>query len=155
MRALEDASRPYIVAGRNRDALSTRLAAERESAAVQRRIHPCRPKDMPYVSFYAMSKRRAAAQNWYGLPLEERIRLMHAQGITGRKFAGRLQQVITGSVGLDRWEWGVTMFAKDPLDFKKLAAETRFDEVSSRYAEYGEVYVGKVVGAGEWASGIA
>src|SRR5687768_13182717 len=71
---------------RHRDALSARLAAERESAAVQRRIHPCRPKDMPYVSFYAMSKRRAAAQNWYGLPLEERIRLMHAQGITGRKF---------------------------------------------------------------------
>jgi chlorite dismutase len=90
-----------------------------------------------------MSKRRQAGQNWYTLSLEERSRLMQSHGMTGRRYAGRVQQVITGAIGLDAWEWGVTLFAKDPLDFKKLVTDMRFDEVSAKYAEFGEFFVGK------------
>ena len=100
---------------------------------------------MPYVCFYPMSKRRDAAQNWYTLSLDERSRLMHAHGLTGRRFAGRVQQVITGAIGLDKWEWGVTLFARDPLEFKKLVTDMRFDEVSAKYAEFGDFYVGRII----------
>jgi chlorite dismutase len=92
-----------------------------------------------------MSKRREPDQNWYTLSLDERSRLMHAHGLTGRRYAGRVQQVITGAIGLDAWEWGVTLFAKDPLDFKKLVTDMRFDEVSAKYAEFGEFFVGKLI----------
>ena len=100
---------------------------------------------MPYVCFYPMSKRRGESQNWYTLSLDERSRLMQAHGLTGRRYAGKVQQVITGAIGLDAWEWGVTLFAKDPLDFKKLVTDMRFDEVSAKYAEFGDFYVGKVI----------
>jgi hydrogen peroxide-dependent heme synthase len=125
-------------------ALAERSAAERASAHVTRRLYPGRPADMPYVCFYPMSKRRDAVQNWYTLSLDERSRLMLAHGLTGRRYAGKVQQVITGAIGLDAWEWGVTLFAKDPLDFKRLVTDMRFDEVSARYAEFGEFYVGKM-----------
>jgi chlorite dismutase len=92
-----------------------------------------------------MSKRRNEEQNWYALPLEERSRLMQAHGRIGRKYVGRVLQIITGSIGLSDWEWGVTLFAHDLLDVKKLVTEMRFDEVSAHYAEFGEFYVGKVV----------
>jgi chlorite dismutase len=91
-----------------------------------------------------MSKRRNVDQNWYTLSLEERSRLMHAHGLTGRRYAGRVQQIITGAIGFENWEWGVTLFAKDPMTFKKLVTDMRFDEVSAKYAEFGEFYVGKV-----------
>jgi peroxiredoxin len=126
-------------------ALEGRVAAERASEHVKRRLYPQLPSDMQYVSFYPMSKRRAPDQNWYALTLEERSRLMQAHGLTGRRYAGRIQQVITGAIGLDAWEWGVTLFAKDPLDFKKLVTDMRFDEVSARYAEFGSFYVGKII----------
>ena len=126
-------------------ALSNRSAAERESAHVNRRLYPELPGDMPYVCFYPMSKRRDALQNWYTLSLDERSRLMQAHGLTGRRYAGRVQQVITGAIGLDAWEWGVTLFAKDPLDFKKLVTDMRFDEVSAEYAEFGDFYVGRII----------
>jgi chlorite dismutase len=100
---------------------------------------------MPYVSFYPMSKRREAAQNWYALTLDERSRLMHAHGLTGRRYAGKVQQVITGAIGLDKWEWGVTLFARDPVEFKKLVTDMRFDEVTAKYAEFGDFYVGKII----------
>lgn len=116
--------------------------SEREGPHVRRRLYPPLPADMPYVCFYPMSKRRDAGQNWYTLPLAERARMMQAHGVTGRKYAGRVQQIITGAIGFDRWEWGVTLFAKDPLDFKKLVTEMRFDEVSAKYAEFGDFYVG-------------
>lgn len=116
---------------------------ERANPYVQRRLYPVRPDGMPYVSFYPMSKRRAAGQNWYALPIEERSRMMHEHGLTGRRYAGRVQQIITGAIGFDEWEWGVTLFASDPLDFKKLVSEMRFDEASAEYAEFGEFYVGK------------
>jgi peroxiredoxin len=126
-------------------ALSERSEAERASPHVRRRLFPDLPVGMPYVCFYPMSKRRDESQNWYTLSLDERSRLMQSHGVTGRRYAGRVQQVITGAIGLDAWEWGVTLFAKDALDFKKLVTDMRFDEVSARYAEFGDFYVGKIV----------
>lgn len=134
----------------HREAMSTRVDAERASAHVQRRLFPPLPADMPYVCFYPMSKRRAPGQNWYALPLEERSRLMMAHGMTGRGYAGRVVQVITGAIGLDAWEWGVTLFAADPLAFKKIVTDMRFDEVSAQYADFGEFFVGRVSSAKEW-----
>jgi peroxiredoxin len=133
-----------------REAMDARVAAERASAHVQRRLFPPLPPEMPYVCFYPMSKRRTPGQNWYALPLEERSRLMMAHGMTGRGYAGRVMQVITGAIGFDAWEWGVTLFAAEPLTFKKIVTDMRFDEVSAEYAEFGEFFVGKVRGAGEW-----
>lgn len=129
-----------------RQELSEKVAAERESDHVRRRLYPPLPADMPYVSFYPMSKRRDAGQNWYTLSLDERSRLMQAHGLTGRRYAGRVQQIITGSIGFEGWEWGVTLFARDPLDIKKLVTDMRFDEVSARYAEFGEFFVGRIGG---------
>ena len=126
-------------------ALADRARAERDSAHVRRRLYPELPADMPYVTFYPMSKRRDAVQNWYTLTLDERSRLMQAHGLTGRRYAGKVQQVITGAIGLDKWEWGVTLFARDPLEFKKLVTDMRFDEVSAKYAEFGDFYVGKII----------
>jgi chlorite dismutase len=131
-------------------ALAERSAAEAATPHVRRRLFPQVPADMPYVCFYPMSKRRAPNQNWYSLRLEERSRLMYSHGLVGRRYAGRVMQIITGAIGLDAWEWGVTLFAKDPLDFKKLVTEMRFDEASARYADFGSFYVGKRVDAGEW-----
>jgi chlorite dismutase len=125
--------------------LAGRVAAERDSDHVKRRLYPTLPADMPYVCFYPMSKRRDADQNWYTLTLDERSRLMHSHGLTGRRYAGRVQQVITGAIGFDAWEWGVTLFGKDPLDFKKLVTDMRFDEVSAKYAEFGDFYVGRII----------
>ena len=128
-----------------------RLKAERESEHTKRRLYPKIPADMPYVSFYPMSKRRDTGQNWYTLPLEHRAKLMHSHGLTGRRYAGRVVQIITGAIGLDKWEWGVTLFAKDPLEFKKLVTEMRFDEASAKYAEFGDFYVGRLTSPEEWA----
>jgi peroxiredoxin len=128
-------------------ALRARADEERNSPHVNRRLYPQVPPDMPYVSFYPMSKRRDEGQNWYGLSLDERSRLMQTHGATGRRYAGRVQQIITGAIGLDKWEWGVTLFARDPLDFKKLVTDMRFDEVSARYAEFGDFFVGKLISA--------
>jgi chlorite dismutase len=125
--------------------IAERAKIERESPHIKRRLYPQRPAEMPYVCFYPMSKRRDAGQNWYGLSLDERSRLMHAHGLTGRRYAGKVQQVISGAIGLDAWEWGVTLFARDPLDFKKLVTEMRFDEVSAQYALFGDFYVGKLL----------
>lgn len=119
--------------------------SELESAHVRRRLFPPIPDANSWVCFYPMSKRRAVGQNWYELDLEERSRLMYTHGLTGRRYAGRVRQVITGAIGLDDWEWGVTLFADDPLVFKELVTEMRFDEVSARYAEFGSFEVGRVV----------
>ncbi|GGJ10167.1 putative heme-dependent peroxidase [Alicyclobacillus cellulosilyticus] len=105
------------------------------------RLQPALP-DMQYVCFYPMSKRRQGSDNWYMLPMEERRRLMKSHGQIGRQYAGKVVQMISGSVGLDDWEWGVTLFADDPLHFKKLVYEMRFDEASARYADFGPFYVG-------------
>jgi peroxiredoxin len=135
-----------------RAAIEARAAAERTSPHVQRRLYPDLPADMPVVCFYPMSKKRHPGENWYALSLEERSRLMQAHGATGRRYAGRVQQVITGAIGLDAWEWGVTLFAKDPLDIKRLVTDMRFDEVSARYAEFGPFYVGERTTPDAWVS---
>lgn len=95
-----------------------------------------------YICFYPMDRRRGEDHNWYMQPLPERAKMMHLHGMVGRRYAGVVRQIITGSVGLDDWEWGVTLFAADPLVFKKLIYEMRFDEVSAVYAEFGEFFVG-------------
>ena len=132
--------------------IEARVAAERASPHVQRRLYPELPADMPVVCFYPMSKKRHPGENWYELSLDERSRLMQAHGMTGRRYAGRVQQVITGAIGLDAWEWGVTLFARDALDIKKLVTDMRFDEVSARYAEFGPFYVGERVSPDSWLS---
>jgi chlorite dismutase len=126
-------------------ALAERVTVERGSQQVRRRLYPELPEKMPYVCFYPMSKRRDASQNWYTLPLDERSRLMQSHGLTGRRYAGKVQQIISGAIGLDAWEWGVTLFAQDPLEFKKLVTDMRFDEVSAKYAEFGDFYVGRII----------
>ncbi|MFL5606666.1 MAG: hydrogen peroxide-dependent heme synthase [Gemmatimonadaceae bacterium] len=133
-----------------RTEMEARVADERASEHVQRRLFPTQPEDMPYVCFYPMSKKRDPQQNWYTLTLEERSRLMRAHGATGRGYAGRVVQVISGAIGFDAWEWGVTLFAGEPLTFKKIVTDMRFDEVSAEYAQFGEFFVGKRVTPGEW-----
>ncbi len=114
-----------------------------DSPYVQARLYPEIPPHSAYVCFYPMSKKRQGGDNWYMVPAAERGELMRAHGRTGRRYAGRVTQIVTGSMGLDDWEWGVTLFSDDPLEFKKLVYEMRFDEVSARFAEFGPFYVGR------------
>ena len=102
-----------------------------------------------YVCFYPMNKRRGEAKNWYRVPFEERGRMMREHGKIGRHYAGAVTQIISGSIGFDDWEWGVDLFADDPLVFKKLIYEMRFDEASADYAEFGAFYVGLQFDAAE------
>jgi peroxiredoxin len=95
-----------------------------------------------YVCFYPMNKRRGEAKNWYAVPVEDRARMMRDHGVIGRHYAGAVTQIISGSIGFDDWEWGVDLFADDPLVFKKLIYEMRFDEASAWYAEFGTFYMG-------------
>jgi peroxiredoxin len=95
-----------------------------------------------YVCFYPMNKRRGEEKNWYMVSVEERGRMMREHGLIGRRYAGAVTQIISGSIGFDDWEWGVDLFADDPLVFKKLIYEMRFDEASAWYAEFGTFYVG-------------
>jgi hydrogen peroxide-dependent heme synthase len=127
-----------------------RLRAERESPHTRRRLYPERPAGTPYLSFYPTSKRRDPAQNWYTLPLQERCELMRRHALTGRRHAGRVRQIITGAIGLDSWEWGVTLFTDDPLELKRVVTDMRYDEASAKYAEFGDFYVGRVVEPRSW-----
>jgi chlorite dismutase len=109
-----------------------------------------------YLCFYPMNRRRGEEKNWYTLPMEERARQLEEHGTVGRRYAGTVRQVITGSIGFDDWEWGVDLFAEDPLVFKKLIYEMRFDEVSAVYADFGTFYVGVRFPAAkldEWLNG--
>jgi len=110
------------------------------------RLHPrLPPADKPVVCFYPMSKRRETIGNWYALPYAERERLMFGHGKKAREFSGRVVQLVTGSTGLDDWEWAVTLFADDMAAIKACVHELRFDEASSVYAEFGPFLVGLVV----------
>lgn len=112
------------------------------AAMIESRLKPAIP-NKKYVCFYPMNKRRDGIENnWYILPVEERRRMMKAHGLVGRKYAGKVIQMIGGSIGLDDWEWGVTLFADDPLVFKHIVTEMRFDEVSAKYADFGAFTVG-------------
>jgi hydrogen peroxide-dependent heme synthase len=133
-------------------ALAEMAAAELASPHIQARLYPQVPQEMRYVSFYPMSKRRVHPDNWYALPVAERNRLMREHGLSGRRYAGKIFQVITGSVGFDDWEWGVTLFARDPLEFKRIVTEMRYDEASTRYGEFGEFFVGMRLERDGWAA---
>jgi len=119
--------------------IECKLARHRE--AMQPRLFPQIPPNR-YACFYPMDRRRGEDKNWYTLPIEERARQMGEHGLVGRRYAGEVKQIITGSIGFDDWEWGVDLFADDPLVFKKLIYEMRFDEVSAVYALFGQFYVG-------------
>ena len=95
-----------------------------------------------YVCFYPMNKRRGESVNWYSEPFERRASMMREHGMIGRHYSGKVTQVISGSIGYDDWEWGVDLFAQDPLVFKKLIYEMRFDEASAKFAEFGSFYTG-------------
>jgi peroxiredoxin len=109
------------------------------------RLHPqLPPVGKTALCFYPMSKRREPEQNWYTLPYDERRELMYGHGAKGREYAGRILQVITGSTGLDDWEWGVTLFASDPVDLKQCVYDMRFDRASAVYAEFGPFVTGLI-----------
>jgi hydrogen peroxide-dependent heme synthase len=125
------------------------LAKQRQAAAP--RLWPEIPQRR-YLCFYPMNKFRGEARNWYSEPIRERQRMMREHGMIGRHYAGRVNQIISGSIGLDDWEWGVDLFADDPLVFKKLVYEMRFDEASAVYGLFGTFYVGLRFPAGQLAS---
>jgi len=118
------------------------LDEQLEKEYTKKRLYPRQPEGMPFICFYPMNKRRNVGQNWYTLGLAERARLMQEHGSTGRAYAGKVSQIISGSVGLDDWEWAVTLFASDPIHFKTLVTEMRYDEVTSVYGEFGSFWVG-------------
>ena len=115
------------------------LARQRE--AMHPRLFPEIPSSR-YICFYPMDRKRGEDKNWYLLPMAERQRQMHEHGMIGRRYAGQVKQIISGSIGFDDWEWGVDLFAGDPLVFKKLIYEMRFDEVSAVYALFGAFMIG-------------
>jgi peroxiredoxin len=119
----------------------TEQALEQQRKAMQPRLWPEIPAKR-YCCFYPMDKKRGEIKNWYEVPIRDRQRLMHEHGLIGRKYAGLVKQIISGSIGFDDWEWGVDLFADDPLVFKKLIYEMRFDEASSAYALFGSFYIG-------------
>lgn len=114
---------------------------ERMANYLKHRLYPVLP-DWPVICFYPMSKRRSGEDNWYSLDFEARSELMAGHARVGRTYSGRILQLITGSTGLDEHEWGVTLLAKDTIDVKAIIYEMRFDEVSARYAEFGDFYIG-------------
>lgn len=111
----------------------------------QARLYPDFPPEGKLAfCFYPMSKRRLPGDNWYQLSFDERVALMSEHGKSGRNFAGRIVQLITGSTGLDDYEWGVSLFGLSPIDLKDCVYTMRFDEASARYAEFGPFYMGLV-----------
>jgi chlorite dismutase len=113
----------------------------RQRTAMAPRLWPRIPESK-YVCFYPMDRRRGESVNWYREPMAERQRMMAEHGLVGRRYAGEVRQIISGSIGFDDWEWGVDLFADDPLVFKRLIYEMRFDEVSAVYALFGTFYIG-------------
>jgi chlorite dismutase len=114
---------------------------DRMAHYLKHRLYPVLP-DWPVICFYPMSKRRNGADNWYALDFAARKKLMAGHARVGRTYSGRILQLITGSTGLDEFEWGVTLLAKDTIDIKSIVYEMRFDEVTARYGEFGDFYIG-------------
>ena len=114
---------------------------ERQRQAMAPRLWPEIPP-AKYLCFYPMDRKRGETVNWYTEPMADRQRMMHEHGMIGRRYAGEVRQIISGSIGFDDWEWGVDLFADDPLVFKKLIYEMRFDQVSAVYALFGTFFVG-------------
>ncbi|MGD0295066.1 MAG: hydrogen peroxide-dependent heme synthase [Terracidiphilus sp.] len=114
---------------------------ERASAAMAPRLFPAVP-DAKYLCFYPMDRKRGETVNWYTVPFSERQRMMHEHGLIGRRYGDVVKQIISGSIGMDDWEWAVDLFADSPVVFKKLIYEMRFDEVSAVYALFGQFFIG-------------
>jgi chlorite dismutase len=114
---------------------------QRQSAAMAPRLYPAVP-EAKYLCFYPMDRKRGEQVNWYTVPFAERQRMMHEHGLIGRRYGDVVKQIISGSIGMDDWEWGVDLFADDPVVFKKLIYEMRFDEVSAVYALFGQFFIG-------------
>jgi len=114
---------------------------KRGAEAMAPRLFPAVP-DAKYLCFYPMDRKRGEQVNWYTVPFAERQRMMHEHGMIGRRYGDQVKQIITGSIGMDDWEWGVDLFAEDPVVFKKLIYEMRFDEVSAVYALFGQFFIG-------------
>ncbi|GAA5123591.1 heme-dependent peroxidase [Luteolibacter yonseiensis] len=114
---------------------------ERMAHYLKHRLYPVLP-DWPVICFYPMAKRRNGGDNWYSLDFEARKNLMAGHARVGRTYSGRILQLITGSTGLDEYEWGVTLLAKDTIDVRHIVYEMRFDEVTARYGEFGDFYIG-------------
>jgi len=128
---------------------------ERQAVALAPRLRPSVP-DAKYLCFYPMNRRRSEQSNWYTVPFSERQRMMHEHGMIGRRYANEIRQIITGSIGMDDWEWGVDLFSENPLSFKKIIYEMRFDEVSAVYGEFGEFFIAlrlPVEKLGSWLQG--
>lgn len=136
--------------------------AERETLDRQRnamavRLHPEMPPAR-YLCFYPMDRKRGEQKNWYVESFADRQRMMHEHGLIGRKYGGIIKQVISGSIGFDDWEWGVDLFSEDPIPFKQIIYEMRFDEASALYALFGPFFIGLRVaskGLGAFMSGDA
>ena len=130
-------------------------ALARARDAMASRLFPAIP-ETKYACFYPMDRKRGEHTNWYTVPFAERQRMMHLHGLIGRRYGDRVKQIISGSIGMDDWEWGVDLFAEDPVVFKKLIYEMRFDEVSALYALFGQFFVGvrlPVEGLSKWLEG--
>jgi peroxiredoxin len=128
---------------------------KRGAEAMKPRLWPGVP-EAKYLCFYPMDRKRGEAVNWYTVPFPERQRMMHEHGMIGRRYADQVKQIITGSIGMDDWEWGVDLFADDPVVFKKLIYEMRFDQVSAVYALFGQFFLGvrlPVEKLGRWLEG--
>ncbi|MEE8077148.1 MAG: hydrogen peroxide-dependent heme synthase, partial [Candidatus Binatia bacterium] len=115
------------------------LAEQRKGLAP--RLFPKIPP-LRHLCFYPMGRKRGETKNWYQVPMKERQRMLHEHGLVGRRYSGKVRQIISGSMGFDDWEWGVDLFADEPVEFKKIVYEMRFDEVSAVYALFGSFYVG-------------
>ncbi len=113
----------------------------RQGAAMRSRLFPVLPKSK-YLCFYPMDRLRSETSNWYTLPMRERQRMMDEHSSIGRRYADQVKQIISGSIGFDDWEWAVDLFSDDPLVFKKLIYEMRFDQVSAVYGEFGPFHIG-------------
>lgn len=120
----------------------------RQAAAMKTRLFPAIPA-AKYLCFYPMDRKRGEGKNWYQVAMADRQRMMHEHGMVGRRYADSVRQIITGSIGFDDWEWGVDLFAEDPLIFKRLIYEMRFDEVSAVYALFGSFFIGERIPAGQ------
>ena len=128
---------------------------QRAATAMAPRLFPAIP-DARYLCFYPMDRLRAEDKNWYMVPFAERQRMMHEHGMIGRRYGDVVKQIISGSIGLDDWEWGVDLFAEDPVVFKKLIYEMRFDEVSAVYGLFGQFFLGirlPIEKLGAWVQG--
>lgn len=127
-------------------AAKVRAYAEREPIMRRQRLTPDFP-NWPATCFYPMNKKREAGENWFTLPFAERNRMMAEHARTGMEFAGKVTQLITVGIGLDDWEWGVTLWARNPQFLKEIVYRMRFDEASARYAQFGPFYVSYVMTA--------